>query len=80
MTENNIKKITHKGEYVMDREQIALIFHTDGVVTTSRGIVKLSNYGNVKQAFIVSAKTPLYRISDYFGYGKIWETWEELLP
>lgn len=80
MTENNIKKITHKGEYVMDEEQMALIFHNDGVLTTARGIVKLSNYGNVKQGFIVSAKTPLYRISDYFGYGKIWETWEELLP
>jgi len=80
MTENTTKKITHKGEYVMDADQMAIIFHLHGELTTARGIVNYKDYGNIKQAFIVSAKTPLYRISDYWGYGKIWETWEELLP
>lgn len=63
---------------VLDEEQIAIMFFEDGTVTTARGIVDTSHFNGVKQAFIVKADMPLYKVSDYFGYGQIDKSWIEL--
>ena len=63
---------------VLEAEEIAVVFHTDGTVSLSRGIINTEDFRQIKQVFIMSADSPLYRISDYWGYQTIHKTWKEI--
>ena len=65
---------------IMEAEEIAVIFHTDGTASFSRGIINTEDYSKIKQVFIMPADSPMYRISDYWGYNTIHESWKEVKP
>ncbi len=58
--------------------QVAVIFFADGCFSTVRNIIDTTDYNKVKQIFIMPEKTPVYKLSNYVGYGTIDDKWREV--
>lgn len=62
----------------LKESQVAVIFFTDGTMAMCRGIIDTTDYNKVKQIFIVPDNTPVYKLSNYWGYHDIDEKWKEV--
>ena len=60
-------------------DQIFLAFYEDGTCLTARGIFNTDDYKGIKKAFIVPDKTPLYQLSNFWGFNKIPDTWKGVI-
>jgi len=59
----------------LEENEIFVAFTGKGSTHFSRGIYDTKDFWDITDAFVVPDDTPLYQISNYWGYHKIPEAW-----